>query len=145
MQDEPKVPGAPPEPEKPKTSGEGKPVFSFRDLELTDVLNVDGYRYLYFIVRGEYIVAIKEFEYYNYLSFIFEQLEFLIAEGEECTCDSVEPPFNVIEDNFKITAKLIDVDNNQVVKEEDRFIKVYDVYDLIPHTIVGGICKIDEQ
>lgn len=141
-------PGAPPEtePVKPQTSGEDKPSFSFRDLELIDIVNVDGYRNLSFMVRGEFIVVMRQWEYFNYLDFIFEQLELLSQEGEEsCKCDLCSPPHATIEENFKITAQMLDIENQSVVEEKDKYIKIYEIYDLIPSTIVGGICKTDEQ
>lgn len=139
--------GAPPDsPSKPKPISNEKEVsFSFRELDLQEVLLVDGYKMLSFMVRGEFVVLIREFDYFNLLSYIFGQIEFIQSDedGQGCTCDNITPSTILIEDNHKIQVQRIDTDTNEVVEEGEKFIKVYEAYDLVSNTIVGA-CNIKQ-
>lgn len=139
MDKKPEQPGAPTPIEiKPQPSNEDRPSFSFRELELAEVSYIDGYKFLFFMVRGEFVVCMKEFEYYNLLSFIFDEIQFIQVEtdGQGCTCDIITPNYNIVQDDFKISVHKIDVKSDQV-SEEEKYIKVFEVYDLLQNTIVG--------
>lgn len=137
MEDKPKIGEAPPEPVKPEVKGDTNPSFSYRELDLIEVTFIDGYKYLSFMVNGEFIVLIREFDYYSYLSFIFNEIEIIQAEGGECICDICEPNFTVIEENHKILAQKFDIETDSVIEEKDKFIKIYEIHDLQYNTFVG--------
>ena len=130
-------PGAPAEPEKPKEVRE-KVYFSYQDLHLITVDVTDAVRYIYWLVGdAEYIIAMKEFDYYHYLNYYFTEVEILRNEGASCICDRCTPETEFLSD-YDLPVKEIKL---QEGKEEhsDKTIKipVYLVWNLVENCEIG--------
>lgn len=131
-------PGAPSEPEKPKEVGESV-YFALSHLQLMRVEDINGVLYLHFLVGdGEYIVVIREFEYYAYQSYIYRELSILMDEGASCTCDNCTPTFEKI-GVHEIQRIDINIDSGEEIKgtEKTKETNVYLVTNLVESTRVG--------
>jgi len=60
-----KIGGIPPEIVKPKPV-KATLSFAFDELDLMDIIKIDGSNYLTFIIRDEWIVTIKQWDYFEF-------------------------------------------------------------------------------
>lgn len=127
-------PGTPaPTTETPQPTTEFNPNFSYRDLDLMEVTTMDNYKYLLFMVNGEYCVYIRRGEYMEYLSFIFDRIEELQAAEANCWCDTVFPDFREVDERIPI---MFYTDKG----EEERDIPIYECYNLLSNLTLGKSC-----
>lgn len=136
MDDKPRPP-RPPEITPKPTIVKDNISFSYRDLELLNTIEVDNIMYLTFMVRGEFIVQIKKFEYYEYLDYVFTQVMFLTEDGATCICDLTTPTVDILDENYHITAIKIDSNTEEQLEKEERYIKMYLATDLTLNAAVG--------
>lgn len=94
--------GAPQETPKPN-SIENIIEFTFTDLNLLRVDRQDNQRYLVFLVGNEFMITMLEWEYFSYLSFIFETL--VEVNLHDFNCISTVPEHELINENvdFKMS------------------------------------------
>lgn len=131
-------PGAPDEKPKPvKVDTNINLAFSYLDLELFEVYTDNGRRFLVFGLNGEYVIVMPQWEYLEWISFIFEEIEFIQLDGGICTCDIVSPDYEIVEENHKISGVEFNEKGEEVGKPTDKFIPVVMVWNLVQKTIVG--------
>lgn len=139
MNPSPETPGTPaPSTETPQPTAEFAPQFSYRDLELMEVSVMDNYKYLLFMVRGEYCVYLRKGEYLEWLAYIFDRIEELQANDAPCICDKVAPNFLEMQEKVPI---LFSTEKG----EEEREIPIYECYNLLTGTTVGLLCSTQED
>lgn len=111
------VPGAPNEVEKPKSTSD-KISFSLKDLTLVMVDTFNLERHLHFLVRNEFHLIMKEFEYYSYLNVLFTEIEILKNEQRECICDKVETDSYDYLGDIKVSFQKLNEVTNKLETEE---------------------------
>jgi len=129
--------GAPQETPKPN-SIENIIEFSFTDLNLLRVDRQDNQRYLVFLVGNEFMITMLEWEYFSYLSFIFETLA--EVNLHDFNCISTVPEHELINENVDFKMSLFD-ENGQEEQVFDKKLKMYYVWDIVPNTFI----EIDNQ
>ena len=117
--------GAPPEIAKPKPV-KAKLSFAFDELDLMDIIKIDGSNYLTFIIRDEWIVTMRQWDYFEFLNFTYNT----IADSEDSVIIISSPDYEVLEQNNNIKGTFFDVTNN---KKEDfnKYISHVEAYNLL--------------
>lgn len=141
MDDKP-VPAPPPETPKPiKTESDVR--FSFRDLILEEVYEEGGYTYCLFMVKGQFFIIIKDYDYTHYLLHIFNEIKKRQAvDIESCICDECTPEVILVDDTSTIVTVTINEDKEE--SYEDKKANLYVAVNLIPHVKVG-ICDLKDK
>lgn len=132
--DEKLTPGAPPPTNpKPKPSNPDRPSFGFYELLHSLMASdfIEGERWYVFGLY-DYIVKIKEFDFYSYINAFFFEEEQMVVENKEFE-DVCEPDFE--EDIQPTEVKRVDINT-----KEEKILKVFKCYNL-PKNIKINIIK----
>lgn len=136
MEDKPKGGAPPSEPEKPKTTSELRPVFSFHDLIFEDAFTSDNRKFLRFFVTAEipFYIDVLKIEWSQYFDLYTDLFDKQMAE-DKCTCDSCSPSFDNVGDSESIYMIL---DENKEEQEISEKFPIFYIYDL-PQALKVGI------
>lgn len=118
------TPGTPNEPHKPNQNPK-KITFRIHDLHFLYSLNVDGYNYLTFIYKDEFLISMRKWEYLELLDRVYS-----IMENEDNVVVDVIPDYETLQINEKIKGVVFDVENNKTT-EIDKEIPHYEVFNLL--------------
>lgn len=130
--DDPKPTPSPPS-ESPKPVKAENPIsFSFRQLQLKEVYKDEGYNFCIFLVDGNFLVTIKDFEYMHYLTYVFDEIRKLQENQDEYIeiVDTCSPDF--VTDEETVTITKITIEKDETVKTEEFQSKNYYIFNLIP-------------
>lgn len=123
------TPGTPRDPEKPSQNPK-KITFRIQDLQLISSTSSEGYNYLTFIHKDEFIISIRKWEYLELLDRVYS-----LMEDEDGVIVDVCPNYEIIQENAKLSGVVFDVEKQTKI-EFDKEVPHYEAYNLLSNLFV---------
>src|SRR5690606_27351198 len=92
--------------------------FSYEELQLQQVIFSDNEYFLLFMLRGEYLVQIRQFDYFAWLNFIFTEIAIIQDEDpNDCICNICTPDYEVLEGEPEVNKVELDPKTKEIISE----------------------------